>query len=150
MAGRQARRSHQLRPVYLGDDLFASQPIAAAVQQAGGDFIFVCKPASHPIIKEYITGVELEEHRSTVKRGHQRSPSDLPLAQPRCRCATATMPLTGELVRDRDPAMPPASVTYRNSFITDLPVGRDNVAELAACGRARWKIENETFNVATA
>ncbi len=23
----------------------------------------------------------------------------------------------------------------------------DSVAELAACGRARWKIENETFNV---
>src|SRR5271166_2976841 len=37
--------------------------------------------------------------------------------------------------------------TYRNSFITDLPVGRENVVELAACGRARWKIENETFNV---
>ena len=38
-------------------------------------------------------------------------------------------------------------LTYRNSFITDLPVGADNVADLAACGRARWKIENETFNV---
>jgi hypothetical protein len=38
-------------------------------------------------------------------------------------------------------------VTYRNSFITDLAIGANNVAELAACGRARWKIENETFNV---
>src|SRR3954451_20084589 len=38
-------------------------------------------------------------------------------------------------------------VTYRNSFITDLPVTRATVAELAACGRARWKIENESFNV---
>src|ERR1700722_13172989 len=38
-------------------------------------------------------------------------------------------------------------LTYRNSFITDLPVERDNVAQLAACGRARWKIENEGFNV---
>jgi len=37
--------------------------------------------------------------------------------------------------------------TYRNSFVTDLPVGLDHVVELAACGRARWKIENETFNV---
>ena len=36
--------------------------------------------------------------------------------------------------------------TYRNSFVTDLPVNKANVAELAACGRARWKIENETFN----
>jgi hypothetical protein len=26
-------------------------------------------------------------------------------------------------------------ITYRNSFVTDLPVDRDNVAELAACGR---------------
>ena len=38
-------------------------------------------------------------------------------------------------------------VTCRNSFVTDLAVDRSNVAELAACGRARWKIENETFNV---
>ena len=38
-------------------------------------------------------------------------------------------------------------VTYRNSFITDLPVDRDTVVDLAACGRARWKIENESFNI---
>ncbi len=25
---------------------------------------------------------------------------------------------------------------YRNSFVTDLPLGPDNVVELAACGRA--------------
>jgi len=37
--------------------------------------------------------------------------------------------------------------TYYNSFVTDLPIDRDSVAEIAACGRARWKIENETFNV---
>ena len=37
--------------------------------------------------------------------------------------------------------------TYFNSFVTDLEVDAGNVAELAACGRARWKIENETFNV---
>jgi hypothetical protein len=37
--------------------------------------------------------------------------------------------------------------TYYNSFVTDLPVTADTVADLAACGRARWKVENETFNV---
>jgi hypothetical protein len=36
---------------------------------------------------------------------------------------------------------------YHNSFVTDLPVSADTVVELAACGRACWKIENETFNV---
>jgi Transglutaminase-like superfamily len=47
------------------------------------------------------------------------------------------------MIEIRNPA---GAVTYRNSFITDLPVGRDTVVELAACGRARWKIENESFN----
>jgi hypothetical protein len=32
--------------------------------------------------------------------------------------------------------------TYHNAFVTDLPVTADRVAELAACGRARWKIES--------
>jgi hypothetical protein len=35
--------------------------------------------------------------------------------------------------------------TYYNRFVTDLDVNAGN-AELVACGRARWKIENETFN----
>ena len=42
---------------------------------------------------------------------------------------------------------PKGKITYRNTLITDLPVTRETVVELAACGRARWKIENETFNV---
>jgi len=50
-------------------------------------------------------------------------------------------------------APPPSTVgstpcrTYTNSFVTDLAITPDTVAALAACGRARWKIENETFNV---
>jgi hypothetical protein len=47
------------------------------------------------------------------------------------------------MIEIRNPA---GAVTYRNSFITDLPVDR-TVVDLAACGRARWKIENESFNV---
>ena len=38
-------------------------------------------------------------------------------------------------------------MTYRNGFVTDLDVTHDNVAEIAACGRARWRIGNGTFNV---
>jgi hypothetical protein len=33
-----------LRLVYLGDDLFACQPIAEAIRQVGGNFILTCKP----------------------------------------------------------------------------------------------------------
>jgi len=38
-------------------------------------------------------------------------------------------------------------LTYSNSFVTDLTVSAETVADIVACGRARWKIENETFNV---
>jgi hypothetical protein len=37
-------------------------------------------------------------------------------------------------------------VTYHNSWVTDLDVSKANVVELVRTGRARWKIENETFN----
>ena len=37
-------------------------------------------------------------------------------------------------------------VLYHNSWITDLPIDQDNIQEVVAVGRSRWKIENETFN----
>lgn len=36
--------------------------------------------------------------------------------------------------------------TYRNSWITDLPIDSTTIEELVKVGRSRWKIENETFN----
>ena len=44
-----------LKPVYLGDDLFSRQPLCQAVLDAGGHFIFVCKPSSHSFIQQYLT-----------------------------------------------------------------------------------------------
>jgi len=32
------------------------------------------------------------------------------------------------------------------SWVTDIPLSRDNVTEVARGGRCRWKVENETFN----
>jgi hypothetical protein len=36
--------------------------------------------------------------------------------------------------------------TYYNSWVTDIPIGEENIEELAKIGRTRWKIENEVFN----
>ena len=134
-----------LLPVFLGDDLFACQPVAAAIQAAGGNFILTCKPSSHRTITEYLYGAKLEEYRETVcKRGK--------------RTNTVYRWLSGVPLRATEDALKvnwfsfeifdaKGKRTYHNSFVTDLPVTAGTVAELAACGRARWKIENETFNV---
>src|SRR5215469_949355 len=135
----------RLNPVYLGDDLFSNQPMCEAVLAEGSHFLFVCKPSSHPLIQEYISGVNLEEHSIRIKRGREWATHDfrwmnaVPLRNSKDALAVNWFEIT-----IRNPA---GEITYRNSFITDLAVDRDNVAELAACGRARWKIENETFNV---
>jgi hypothetical protein len=140
-----ARDYAALDPIYLGDDLFSRQPLCQAVLEAGGHFIFVCKPSSHPTIEDYLTGIELPSVEETVKRGKQRFVhryrwlGDLPL-----RDGKDALKVNWFEIEIIDPA---GKTTYRNSFITDLSVGPDNVVELAACGRARWKIENETFNV---
>src|ERR1700683_2876491 len=39
---------------------------------------------------------------------------------------------------------PSSAATRRKSAAA---IRKDNVAEIVACGRARWKIENESFNV---
>ena len=36
---------------------------------------------------------------------------------------------------------------YHNAWVTDFAVTADNVATIVGIGRARWKIENEQFNV---
>lgn len=134
-----------LRPIYLGDDLFACQPIAAAIRDGGGSFILTCKPSSHQTIAEYLHGAELKEHRQTIcKRGK--------------RTTTIYRWLDGVPLRATGDAIPvnwfsieilnaKSKRTYFNSFVTDLAITPGTVAELAACGRARWKIENETFNI---
>ena len=61
-----------LNPIYLGDDLYSRQPTCEAVLAAGSHFIFVCKPDSHPLIQEYVTGIRLPTHSVAVKHGRRR------------------------------------------------------------------------------
>jgi hypothetical protein len=135
----------RLDPVYLGDDLYACQPVCEAVLAQGGHFLFTCKPSSHQTLQEYLTGIDLPEHVERVKRGKQRFTHryrwlcDVPL-----RGDEEALTVNWLQIEILDAA---GAVTYRNTFVTDLPVDASSVAELAACGRARWKIENESFNV---
>ncbi len=134
----------RLKPAYLGDDLMSRQPICEAVQAVGGNFIFTAKPSSHKTLYEWIDGAELPVLEKKVRKGRT-------FVTHRFRW------ITGVPLRDGKDAIhanwfeieivnKAGKVTYRNSFVTDLKVDENNVAELAACGRARWKIENENFN----
>ena len=121
-----------LRPVYLGDDLFACQPIVAAIHDAGGNFILTCKPSSHKTIAEYLHGAELQEHRQTIcKRGK--------------RTTTIYRWLNAVPLRATDDAIlvnwfsieilnAKGKRTYYNSFVTDLA---DHLRHRRRTGRLR-------------
>src|SRR3954453_14990520 len=135
----------RLDPVYLGDDLYACQPVCEAVLAQGGHFLFTCKPSSHQTLQEYLTGIDLPEHVERVQRGKQRFTHRYRwLCEVPLRGDEEALTVNWLQIEILDAA---GAVTYRNSFVTDLPVDASSVAELAACGRARWKIENESFNV---
>ena len=142
---RHGPRCAPLRPVFLGDDLYACHPVCNAMLDAGGDFLLTCKAPSHQTLYEYLDGIPLPTRTAVSgvggrrRRHRYRWMTDLP-------------------IRDGDDALrvnwlevvsskPDGTVVYRGAFATSLPVTRDNVAELADCARARWKIENESFNV---
>ena len=123
----------QLRPVYLGDDLFACQPIAEAIHRVGGSFILTCKPASHQTVSEYLRGASLEEHRRTeIVRGRRTTTIYRWLSEVPLRATDDALAVTWVSIEIHNAA---GKRTYYNSFVTDLDVNAGNVAELAACGR---------------
>src|SRR5271154_7159142 len=112
-------RVKPLRPIFLGDDLFACQPICQPIVAGGDDFLFTAKPDSHKTLYDFMNGAEIEEMSVTRKEG-------------RNRLTWRYRWFKGAPLRDGKDAM---AVDWIGLTIFD------------ACARARWKIENETFNV---
>jgi hypothetical protein len=139
------KRMAPLRPIYLGDDLFACQPIAAAVLSAAGDFLLTAKPDSHKTLYDFMTGATLDELSIRRKEGARtlttryRWFTGAPLREGKDALAVNWIGVTIADARGK--------TTYDGAFVTSLPITRETVAEIAACARARWKIENESFNV---
>jgi hypothetical protein len=138
-------RVKELQPIYLGDDLFACQPICEAVLASGADFLFTAKPDSHKTLDDFMNGATLDEVSIGEKQGAKKLT---------CR----TRWFTGTPLRDGKDALTvnwigatitgaKGKVVYDGAFVTSLQVSRENIAEIVACARARWKIENESFNV---
>ena len=134
-----------MRPIYLGDDLFACHRFAKMVTDARAEFIFTAKESSHKALYDFIAGAELSRHEEKV----------------RCRATKETFRyrwIQAVPIRDGEDALlvnwigfeivdAKGKRKYSMAWVTSLPVSKDNVAEIVACGRARWKIENEGFNV---
>ena len=139
------RRTHPKLPIIItADGLYSCQPFVRDLKQACMSFILVAKPTDHKVLFEWV-----DELRG-LQEGQQLVLADAKGRRHRYRWVNS-VPLNGrsdaevvdffdyELEVDGKP-------TYHNSWVSDIPVSRENVVELVKAGRARWKIENETFN----
>lgn len=142
-----AARYAPLNATLLGDDLYAHQPFCRRTLLYGFHFLFVCKPDSHTTLYNYVNLLQRPQLglvKERVKVGAHfhtyayRYANDVPLAEGEDALRVNWCEVT---VTD-----PEGKVIYLNGFITDFKITDENVAQIVAAGRARWKIENENNN----
>jgi hypothetical protein len=119
-------RMKDLRPVYLGDDLFACHPICEAALSSGGDFLFTAKPESHIALYDFMNGAQLDQASVTRKEGRKKLTyryrwfTAAPLREGKDALKVNWIGLT---ITDTS-----GKTTYDGAFVTSLEVARENVA----------------------
>jgi hypothetical protein len=140
------RRQHPRLPMLVVEDGLASNaPHIRELQRLDMRFLLGCKPGDHEYLYERLLEAHDAGHVSEVewKDDDQQTHcisfvSGLPLneANPDLR-----VNFLQYLVFDAG-----GEQTRVFSWVTDLKITRANARTLVYAGRARWKIENETFN----
>jgi hypothetical protein len=138
----------QEHAVLMGDDLYANQPLCEHILAHKLHFLFVCKPDSHTTLYAALAHRTDDITTYTVrKRNGQHSEvwtyrfcNGLPL-----RAGDDALLVNWcELQITR---LDTGETVYHHTWVTDLLITEDNLAEIVVCARAHWKIENENNNV---
>lgn len=138
-------RCARYNPVYPGDDLYAKHDLCELIASRGEHFIFTCKDSSHKTLCEFKKGLPCSTIKEIQGKGSQKREyayswiCDLPIRDGEDAIRVNWIDVTI--------GVPGKKPGYHASFITSLTPDAGNIAELVRCARARWKIENETFNV---
>lgn len=140
------------RLTLLGDDLYCHQPFCQLVLEHHMNFIFVCKPDSHPHLYEWLAFLQAgpgEQLPSLTRRYWNgrfaeiwtyRYINEVPL-----RAGAAPLFVNwAELLIIRDDT---GEQLYHNAFATNYELTQITVEPIVQAGRSRWKIENEGNNV---
>lgn len=140
------RNTHpKLGIIITGDGLYSKQPFIDELKKERMSFILVAKPKDHKILFEWVNdlmglgdgnSLEISDDKGRLHR--YQWVNQVPLNG--SKDADLVNFFQYQLVAKT------GKVTYKNSWVTDIPINEHNVATLVNGGRARWKIENETFN----
>ncbi len=140
------RQDHPHLPIIVIEDgLAANAPHLRDLREANARFIIGVKPGDHTFLFELLHAADEAGRTQTLTvtdpatgiLHHFRFHHDLPLNESNPDMAVNVLEYW-EIHAD-------GKVQYF-SWITDLPLTPDTVWAVMRGGRARWKIENETFN----
>ncbi len=142
---RMRREYRQLPIIIVADSLYSTGPFVRELMQLRYSYLLVAKPEDHKSLFEDIEGLRqggrldrLEIPGPEGQRYGYQWGDGVPLG------ADPKSPVVNFV--QLDIFNPAGEHTYRCSWVTDIELTTQNVQEVVRGARARWKIENETFN----
>ena len=142
---KKIRADHpKLKITIGGDGLYSKQPFINELKANNMSFILVAKPADHKNLYQWFTETRAinETHTLKIKDLNGKDHvyewlNEIPLNDTKNADNVNFFQYSIFKGEKR---------TFRSSWVTDIKITSKNIKELVKCGRARWKIENETFN----
>ena len=135
------RREHpHLKTIVVSDALSSNGPFIRRLKSLNMRHILSIKQEGNKSLFEWIQGVHLESHEMKDEEGNtyrMRWINQIPLNDSHQEIEVNFF--------DSRITTKKGEETYF-SWCTDIEVTKDNVWMLVRAGRARWKVENETFN----
>ena len=135
----------------LADDLHSHQPLCELLLENKFHFVLTCKPESHPTLYqelELLTRVQDAHQTHTVRRwkdNHYEQWRYHWVVQGPIRTGAKALRVNWcEVTVIREDS---GEQVYYNAWITSHELTTKTIEEVADAGRARWKVENEGFNV---
>lgn len=136
------RREHpHLKTVILGDGLSSNEPFISTLVEHDLSYILVCKEGDHTYLTDWVNAADslAKPGFCETSNGITRTFSyieNVPLNESKNACRVTVVSLL-ETKKGK---------TTKWMWVTDLAVNLSNIKEFTKGARARWKIENETFN----
>jgi hypothetical protein len=155
--------------IFLADDLHSHEPLVSHINALGEKFIFNCKKSSHKSLYEFIEYNQLQSISYLQKvNGHKDEKlhviswlSGIPLID---KAESSRVNWISLCIKDAQRVkeyLPNEEINNKKkpkkkyiyvikdlnfNYITNIELTEENVKEITDIGRARWKIENNTFN----
>lgn len=139
---RELRREHpHMKLIVVEDGLASNGPHIQLLQELDLRFILGAKPTDHTYLFDWVENTPTTVTEECIDaKGVQhrfRYLNNAPLNDTHFDLEVNFLEYWETL---------PSGKTQHFSWVTDIPIHANNLMDLMRGGRARWKIENETFN----